>query len=187
MASDKKFLLISMDDSRAKKLADVLGNKTCKKIIDLLAEKEISEKDISVELKVPINTIEYNLKKLLEAEIVEKSKDFFWSRKGRKIDIYKLSNKSIIISPKNKVSSKIKSLVPAILVSLVGAIGIRQYYLNEVYLRNSVKDVSVQATNILAESGDYFATQQPFPSWGWFLLGALLVLIVITIINWRKL
>jgi DNA-binding transcriptional ArsR family regulator len=174
-----------MDDSRAKKLADVLGNKTCKKIIDFLAEQDASEKDIADSLKVPINTIEYNLKKLIDAEIIEKSKSFFWSKKGKKIDIYKLSNKSIIISPKNKISSKIKSFIPAVLLSLAGAIGIRQYY-SVTEFRNTVADASLQTAKTFTESGSYFTTPQPFPVWGWFLAGAIFALLIITIINWRK-
>ena len=32
--TERKFLLVSLEDERAKHLADVLGNKTCNKIID---------------------------------------------------------------------------------------------------------------------------------------------------------
>jgi len=182
----KKYLLISMDDERAKRLADVLGNKTCKKIIDLLAEKDSSEKDIADELKIPINTVEYNLKKLLDAEIIEKSKSFFWSKKGKKIGIYKLSNKSIIISPKNRISSKIKSVVPALLISLAGAFSLRYYYSSQT-ARQTTEDSFVKATTAIGEAGNLFITSQPFPIWGWFLAGAILALLIVTILNWKKL
>ena len=47
MANDK-FIMFGIDDSRSKDVAEVLANKTCKKIIDYLSEtKEASEKDIS--------------------------------------------------------------------------------------------------------------------------------------------
>ena len=56
-----KFILMGLDDERSQKVSQVLGNKTCKKIIDFLADiKEASEKDISNELKIPLNTAEYN-------------------------------------------------------------------------------------------------------------------------------
>ena len=62
---DDKFILMGLNDKRSKKIAEVLGNKTCKKIIDYLAEtKQASEKDIADALNIPINTTEYNLKKL---------------------------------------------------------------------------------------------------------------------------
>ena len=72
--AEKKYVLVSMDDERIKKISEALGNKTCKKIIDFLAdEKEASETDISEALKLPLNTVEYNLKKLVQAELVPKS------------------------------------------------------------------------------------------------------------------
>jgi len=188
-----------MEDDRAKNLARVLGNKTCKKIIDFLSEKEASEKDIADSLKVPINTIEYNLKKLLEAELIEKSRNFFWSRKGKRIDVYKLSNKSIIIAPKNsEVSSKLKSLLPA--VFLTGAITFLIYAYEKTKLVSTnvlQKGAEVSVTNAdnfysspVEESVRFTATNiftQPHPVWIWFLAGALLSLLIISIVNWRKL
>lgn len=119
-----KFILMNLDDARSKKIADVLGNKTCKKIVGFLSDtKEASEKDIADELGIPINTVEYNLKKLLNAGLLEKTKNFFWSKKGRKIDMYKLSNKSIVISPKKKPTmSSLKTIIPVILSIVIVAI-----------------------------------------------------------------
>jgi uncharacterized secreted protein with C-terminal beta-propeller domain/ribosomal protein S25 len=124
-----KFISINLNDKRSKKIAEVLGNKTCKKIIDYLAEtKQVSEKDIADFLNIPINTAEYNLKKLLETGLVEKTKNFFWSKKGKKILMYKLAKKHIIISPKSKPNlTALKTIIPviatiaflAILISLI--------------------------------------------------------------------
>jgi len=118
--TDDKFILMGLDDSRSKDIAEVLGNKTCKKIIDYLAEtKEASEKDISDALTIPINTVEYNLNKLIKTGLVEKTKNFFWSRKGKKIDMYKLAKKHIVISPKPKrVDMKeLKAILPVIFIA----------------------------------------------------------------------
>src|SRR3989338_6656651 len=119
---DDKFILMDMNDERTKKVAEVMGNATCKKIVEFLAEtKEASEKDISDALGIPINTAEYNLKKLIESGLVEKTKNFFWSVKGRKIDMYRLSNKKILISPRTFV----KGVVPALIAVVLGAFGIK--------------------------------------------------------------
>ena len=73
--TNEKFIMVSMDDPISKKLAEVLGNDSCKKIINYLAEKnEASAKDISDALNMPLNTVDYNLKKLLESGFVEKKK-----------------------------------------------------------------------------------------------------------------
>ena len=119
---EESFMLISLDDSRAKKLADVLGNETCKKFIDYLAKHDgSSAKDISDGLDIPMNTVDYNIKKLLAAELIQKKKKFFWSKKGRRIVLYELSNKSIVISPKgSSVADKLKSLLPGFMIVAAG-------------------------------------------------------------------
>jgi len=120
---DDKFILMGLNDERSKKIAEVLGNKTCKVIVDHLADvKEASEKDISDALDVPINTVEYNLKKLLDTGLVKKSKNFFWSQKGRKIPMYRLANKHIIISPRKPSLSYLKSIIPVVLVAALAII-----------------------------------------------------------------
>lgn len=187
----KKYLLFSLEDDSAGKLAGVLGNRTCKKIISALAEKELSEKDLSDELEIPINTVEYNLKKLVNAQIVEKTGNFFWSKKGKKIPMYKLSNKSIIISRSKKFSSDLRSILPVALVSGVGAIAVRQYYLiKQAALQKSWEVFDVANENALGEasrvSGETILTMQT-SVWAWFLAGALFALLIYSIIKFLNL
>ena len=195
----KKYLMVSMDDERAKAIAEVLGNPTCRKITDFLAEtKDASEKDIADALRAPINTIEYNLKKLLKAEMIEKTKNFFWSKKGRKIDLYKLSNKTILISPKQRITSKIKSVLPVAILSGLGAILVRQFLVVKNIFETRAPEVLTQAqdavmstaraeaANIVVEKGNFFFTT-PSPAWLWFLGGALTAIFLFAIFNWRKL
>jgi DNA-binding transcriptional ArsR family regulator len=113
----EKFIELNLNDERAGKVAEILSNKTAKKILSIIAEKELTESDIAKELQMPLNTIDYNIKKLLEAGLIEKSKNFFWSVKGRKIETYKLANKKIIISTKPRFSGLISSVL------IFGAIG----------------------------------------------------------------
>jgi len=199
--SDEKFILVSMEDSRSKKIADALGNKTCRKILDYLAEKnESSAKDLSEALKIPLNTLDYNLKLLLDSEIIEKKKNFFWSRKGKKIVMYGLSNKSIIISPKKQISSKLKSLIPAVV--LTGAFTFAIYVYNKILsysqntlyktndvLVNTVESSKIVATNFVDNAPVYDSSIlfNNFHGWIWFLAGSVIALIIFSIINWRKL
>jgi len=110
---------VDLDDPRAKAIADVLGNKTCKKILELFATKEeVSESDVASSLDIPLNTAGYNMKKLLDAGLVEKSNKFFWSTKGKRIATYRLSNKRIIISPKRMIG------IPAMIIAGLAIMGI---------------------------------------------------------------
>ena len=117
--TDDKFILMGLDDDNAKNVAEVLKSKTAKKILDYLSEtKEASEKDIADKLQLPINTIEYNLKKLISAGFVKKSSNFFWSVKGKKIPMYTLAKKHIIIGAKKPTMNILKSILPLLIIAL---------------------------------------------------------------------
>ena len=197
--TNEKFIMVSMDDPISKKLAEVLGNDSCKKIINYLAEKnEASAKDISDALNMPLNTVDYNLKKLLESGFVEKKKNFFWSKKGKKIIMYGLSNKSLIISPKkSKLTSKMKSIIPVVLIAGLGTILVNFFTKSrnilekgiseEASVLSSVQDSGViQASNSILNPSNTIL-QFPYPAWVWFLAGAIVVLFIFSIVNWRKL
>jgi DNA-binding transcriptional ArsR family regulator len=209
-----KFILMDLTDERSKKIAEILGNKTCKKIIDYLSEvKEASEKDISDKLSIPINTVEYNLKKLIESGLIEKTKNFFWSVKGRKIDMYRLSNKKILISPRTLVRGIIPALVGVLLVSF----GIKVFSdkMNSDIFNSGIdvsRTVGSGASNVVVSSvppvadkisavGEY----SPVPlvqsaqnicsnagsfisseAWAWFLIGGLFVILIFLLWNQFK-
>jgi predicted transcriptional regulator len=189
---ENKFMLISMEDESSKAVAEVLGSKTCKKIINYLAEiKEASQKDLSDALKIPMNTLDYNMKKLLESGFIQKKKNFFWSKKGKKIIMYELSNKSVVISPKKSNSEKIKSIIPAFILTAAGtfAVGVFEKINSARAVIGMENYDSSMESAILSEvaKAPTMITPQTFPLWGWFLAGALLAIFIISIINWRKL
>ena len=115
---EEKYVLVSLEDEKAEKLANILGNKTCKKILNLLTEKEKSESEIAKELGMPLNTVDYNIKKLIKAGLIEEKKHL-WSSKGKRISFYKVSNKYIIISPKKTYQSQLKTILPVVFVSAI--------------------------------------------------------------------
>lgn len=122
---DDKFIMMNLDDEKSKKVAEVLKSDTCKKILNYIAEnKEKSEEDIAKDLSMPINTVEYNLKKLLESGLVEKSKNFFWSKRGKKINLYKPANRHIVISPKKRPNMDLLKTVLPVIIAIVAVIAI---------------------------------------------------------------
>ena len=186
---DDKFMLISMEDETSKAVAEVLVSKTCKKIINYLAEvKEASQKDLSDALKIPMNTLDYNVKKLLESGFIQKKKNFFWSKKGKKIIMYELSNKSIVISPKKSTTEKIKSIIPAFILTAAGTFAVSVFEKINYVTNSQTYDSSMESVVLSAVAKTpTIISPQTFPLWGWFLAGALLAIFIISIINWRKL
>lgn len=202
----KSSIMINLDDPRSDKIADAISNKTSKKILSLLAEREMSPSELAEELKLPLNTIGYNLKKLVAAELITKSKKFFWSAKGKRIEFYKLSNKKIIISPR----SMIRGVIPTLLITGAMALGIKLFtdikYASQQSLLRAT-DIAAESTKALdtqvaagaaRASGEAAATASSAATtlqdvivsvpayWTWFLLGALTALLIILVWNWRQ-
>jgi predicted transcriptional regulator len=204
MPEENHFMLVSLEDSKSKAISEVLGSKTCKKIIGYLSErKEASQKDLSDALDIPMNTLDYNIKKLLESGFIQKKKNFFWSKKGKKISMYELSNKSIVISPKKSSSQKFKSILPAFILTAAGTFAVWAYEKIKyatIYSRENIvapvvdysQDVLLKGAEVASSTGtssDYssLAASAPISIWPWFMAGALLMIVIISIINWEKL
>jgi len=186
----EKYLLFSLEDEKSKRLGEVISNPTCKKIANLLAEKELSEGDISKELGLPLNTIDYNIKKLLEAEIVEKAKAHFWSVKGKKIPIYKIANKLIVISPKkSNIHSKLKGIVPVALVSGVISCLIAWYYKTQALVSYAAQKTleTYETSAPAASTASEFIQTAMHNEWVFFILGSLVAIISFLVWNWKKL
>lgn len=189
-----KFILFSLEDEKSKKLGEVISNPTCKKIVNLLAEKELSESDIARELGMHLNTVEYNLNKLMESGLIEKAKHW-WSVKGKKIDTYKVANKLIVISPKkNNVYSKLKGIIPIVIISgILTALVAFYSKLQEGVVYSAQKsadrlaEAPAQATNVAAGASEVANAVSSSPIWIWFLIGSLIAIIAFAIMNWKKL
>lgn len=180
---DEKYILMSMEDSRTKKISEVMSNKTCKQILDLLTTKEYTESEIASKLNLALNTVEYNIKKLVQANLIEKSTSW-WSVKGKKMPSYRLCNKYIIISP--KPISKLKSFIPVVLIS--GFAGLVIKYFSQIPTRfTESTEKMIQAP--MAASSDLATNIQTNSTsdWLWFLGGCLFTLVVYIIFNYKYL
>jgi len=193
----EKYVMLSLENEQSKYVAEVLGNKTCKRILKFLAENESSESDIAQNLKMNLNTVEYNLNKLIKAGFIVKSKKFFWSKKGKKIDVYKIASKSILISPKKSLA---KSLIPVAVIS--GALAYLISFFSKPFVSNIAEKTFEDSGSVVTTAGSEvmgavadsapevagsFSYLSSYPVWAWFLLGAWLALIIFLILNWRRL
>lgn len=189
----EKIVQFSLDDERSKHIAEALSNKTSQKILDKLTEKVLTVSDISQELKIPLNTADYNVKKLLKAGLIEKS-SHFWSTRGKKMPTYKISNQKIIISPSKL--SKFKTLGLTVLLTGLSALIVNRFTNTDTIprkmLENSIQDsaVSMLASPESAQQTinitQYFLNLSPA---SWFLIGAwfaVLIFFIITLVKGEK-
>ncbi|PIN93922.1 hypothetical protein COU54_01155 [Candidatus Pacearchaeota archaeon CG10_big_fil_rev_8_21_14_0_10_31_24] len=193
-----KSIMIDVDDPKAAEIAEVVANSSCRKIIGLLAEDEMSENEIASKLGIPINTVGYNIKKLVKSGFIESTRKTLWSVKGKKVLRYRVSEKKIVISSKRKI----KGILPAIFASAIGALGIKLFYgtkgiaysSSQEFVANSVDSVSPPVVALEAGvSADRFVDAGSIVSssgielyWLWFFGGAIAFLMVLVLYNWRR-
>ncbi len=192
----KNFLLLSLEDSQAKKVANIVSNDSCRKILDYLSEREATESELAAKLNIPISTVHYNLQQLMDAKLIE-SEEFHYSPKGREVNHYKLANKYIIITPKKVtgITQKLKSILPVGLIAL-GAAGIIQLvskYLGSTppaqpeMIQIAAKSAPLEAAFDEAAAAMMPAAEVTPVIWQnialWFLLGAAFALLLYVAIS----
>ncbi len=185
MAS-KNFLLVSLEESKAKQLAQIVSSDVCRRILDHLSVKDshATEVEISRELSIPLSTVHYNLKQLLQSGIV-KAEEFHYSQKGREVLHYSLANKYIIIAPTaadtEGLANKLRKILPVVL-AVAGAGAVIQFFstikssatafgqsTQAPMMQKAVETTALQTQAIQAPS------QQPSVAL-WFVLGGLFAL-----------
>jgi DNA-binding transcriptional ArsR family regulator len=185
MTDNTTFISLDLSDSRIKQISEIIGNDTCKKILRLIAEEELTETDISVKLGIPLNTIDYNIKKLLNSGLIESTKHW-WSVKGKKIPSYRLSNKKIIISPRSFSSQKavvsllvitgfagfaIKKLIETIEGENISA-SIKAEFAQRADLSTAETSQCVGGASMNCGAGSAGSWLANLAGWEWFLIGA---------------
>ncbi len=197
------FLLVDLNETKTKKLAETITSETSRKILNYLAEKEHdTEANIAKELQIPISTVHYHLQKLTEANLVSVD-EFHYSKKGREVNHYKLANKYIIIAPK-KVSGlreKLKGILPVAIICL-GISGVIKLFTSFIGKSGSFQSADKIAVNSLMEAAPAAseATIKSYPviqgcvqqpDWAlMFLVGSIsaivIFLIVMMIKEWKR-
>lgn len=195
-----KFLLLSLDDDRAKKIANTINNESGRRILDYLTENEASESEISEKLNIPISTVHYNISQLLDANLVTWEK-YHYSEKGKEVKHYSIANKYIVIAPKDEKESfaeKLKGLFSFLAFTILGA-GFVFWFSNINVSSNYGADSVLAENEMMAKSMAYDVAEMPVgdveSSFGffneysvyWFLIGVLFALIFYLIVEYIKL
>jgi DNA-binding transcriptional ArsR family regulator len=196
----EKFVLVSLKENKAKQLAQVISNESCRKILDYLAEKEATETELAEKLEIPISTVHYNLKHLTDAGLVT-ADEFHYSEKGREINHYKLANKYVIIAPKSVfgIKEKLKAVLPvgitvAATAGLINLFRGRTAAFGANKIQEAVRTTAPEAEKVAAtglqDSAEAIVTEAP-PIIGsmpnialWFLIGGMFAIIIYILIQY---
>ena len=188
---NNNFLLISLEENKAKKIAEAINNATGRKILDALAKKECTETDLSKDLDIPISTVHYNLKQLMEANLIIVD-EFHYSSKGKEVNHYKLANKYIIIAPKSdnsKFMDALNKILPLSIITVVAGALLWGYSLLNgsaaVGMQKSVTDeaaprlmTATAASNIAPQALDVSRPFLQSEMISWFFIGAVSIIVI---------
>ena len=186
-----KYIMVSLDDKKSKDIANVLSNDTSRKLLDYLSDHDkVAPVDLSKKLNIPISTVTYNLKHLRENGLIE-SKDFAWSDKGKKVELYSLARKLILIAPKGyNWKESLKKILPVALVGLVGTALLKILspidFLKET---SSVMVLEEAAEEAVFDSAMAAATTTQsawYPYWLFFLVFICIVIVTVLVLDYRR-
>jgi DNA-binding transcriptional ArsR family regulator len=193
----ESFLLLNLKEDKAKKLAQVISNETCRKILDFLTEKEATESELAKKLNIPISTVHYNLKHLKSSGLVV-VEEYHYSQKGKEVDHYKLANKFIIIAPKEtpQITKALKRFLP--ITAIAVGVSAVMYFANTLFRTADVQPklmaAAPEADMLMAEAAPAAADvapsavqtgvffQQSFALW--FLYGAIFTVAIYILWMW---
>ena len=192
---EDKFVLVSLSDKKSKKIAEVISNETARKILDYLGDKnKVSPIELSKRLNVPISTITYNLKLLSEHGLIIKEEEV-WSDKGRKVSLYSIAKKMILIVPKGfDWKDSLKKILPVFLLGTLATFGTwiyEKFYLvsRAVVIEDSaiLADEVVTKEFLLESTNDAISLTQNTNYWPYVLGVTLFITLIILIIElWRN-
>ncbi|HIH37801.1 winged helix-turn-helix transcriptional regulator [Candidatus Woesearchaeota archaeon] len=201
MAKQESFVLVNLNEEKTKDLAKVLANETTRKILNLLTQGEKTATEIAQQLQIPLSTVTYNIGHLMAVKLVV-VEEFHYSEKGREVPHYKLANKCIIIAPENPpetMMKKIAKLLPSVFGIALGGI------LLKVLGSRSITAVGAPMAKSLAQPAQDLAMMEAAPAaarslsstqippastlvspdaWVWFIIGALITLLLISVARW---
>jgi len=163
MSKKETFLLVSLNEEKAKELAQVVSSNTCRKILGSLEEKEATESELSAKLDLPISTVHYNLQQLMKGGLIV-VEEFHYSDKGREVNHYKLANKFIIIAPQKTwgLKEKLRKILPAL-----GLVAVTSFVIQATTMfKSGASSLAASSVDMVATASEKLVEEAPNAAMG---------------------
>lgn len=190
--ANETYIVASLEDEQAKQLGQIISNANARAILSLLAKKRATESEMANELKLPLSTVNYNIKQLLKTGLITIAGSYY-SKKGNRVNVYGLAKKFILIAPKGvSISgSKIKSILATVLI-IAGIAGLIKLFFSRTFARQIAEQRIVEAPEApMAAIDAALAPEAPLALQAthyalFFLVGALIALGLYLLFSWRR-
>ncbi len=183
-----QFLIVDLNESKTKKIAETITSDTSRCILNYLAEKEKTETDLAKELSLPLSTVHYHLQKLQAAGLVI-VEEFHYSMKGKEVNHYKLANKYILILPKadESIQEKLKTML--FVFGILGIVGFLVMFTSSFFGRAQSFAASEKMTVASAQMSAQTSREVIFSDASfvlWFFLGTFVMAILYLIMSFLR-
>ena len=92
-------IILEPGDEQSQKIARAMASPMAGDIIRVISQGEKTSSDVSRELSIPITTAKYHIENLLDAGLIEIARHRY-SVKGREVKIYRLTDRLVIMAPR---------------------------------------------------------------------------------------
>ncbi len=92
-------IILEPGDEQSQKIARAMASPMAGDIIRVISQGEKTSSDVSHELSIPITTAKYHIENLLDAGLIEIARRRY-SVKGREVKIYRLTDRLVIMAPR---------------------------------------------------------------------------------------
>lgn len=103
--SDEDVMVVEQGSFEAQRIAKAMSSPTSSDLYNQLSLGPMSATALAEKTKLPLTTVKYHLKNLLDAGLIEIEKTK-WSVKGREMKIYRVIDRVVILAPRKKADIK---------------------------------------------------------------------------------
>ncbi len=119
-SNEEKFVVVPLG-SDSKRIGQVIGSESCRRILDSLATEPASASQLAEKMEVPLTTVQYDIEKLLEAGLIRVER-VARSPKMREVKIYGPVRKLIVVVPEKLTSGSPADILKKYLGAFLGLV-----------------------------------------------------------------
>lgn len=188
--NEERFVVVPLG-SDSKKIGQVIGSESCRRILDSLATEPASASQLAEKMEVPLTTVQYDIEKLLGAGLIRVER-VVRTEKMRQMKIYGPVRKLIVVVPERLASGSPVDILKKYLGAFIGILLagtlvelLPSWRASPASAPKAAADIAGEAQRALPLSAPVSTAISPEPHYGlWLMAGGTLALALLGLAGW---
>lgn len=188
--NEERFVVVPLG-SDSKKIGQVIGSESCRRILDSLATEPASASQLAEKMEVPLTTVQYDIEKLLGAGLIRVER-VVRTEKMRQMKIYGPVRKLIVVVPERLASGSPADILKKYLGAFIGILLagtlvelLPSWRASPASAPKAAADIAGEAQRALPLSAPVSTAIPPEPHYGlWLMAGGTLALALLGLAGW---